>query len=1626
MASLLIKDLLERKEGNSLNFIKRACIIALELFKNEKHFNEENTKKSFLKQGKESAVCDLLDLISGLSLKTEFKDLKTVQELQSILDVICYPVLSVHWESSTPLLHDGYHEGVKEFHSVCKLTATILLKDFDSEFARVIIGKIRTAVLHCLEDAHSVGTKVGPDQDEGSTTGSSPADTNFTIFSALEILEYLLSLMPQPALSDLVTQGWYSELTANAIDILESGEPVVCARLCSIIMRKGVTSEETVRQVWSKVVSMHRKTLLDNRVSKDARGNIYLVLCSLVDIFLPIGSKQSCFYFDLSFWDIIRQGLLHHQDPLTRKRAVFLLRRTIAVVSSQEKILHINQDTDQSGAGNDGIGLFSWDPKDAEMYLKVWNDFFLLYEALDEVQIHVVQPVLPKWSNLVRAAYRNDSGAVYLHTSWLTILLERSFKHESRTITRWGVEQALRLDTEKLPLMSQGGDKFIFGPLLNVLREDYLYMRSEASSLENCPQSACQFDVLITGILNQLSLEKKKDFLRCLCDSICHLMWGPVPLTLITEILSKLPSCPAWGINQLHGFRELLQSSVAVFPVAFRSCIQMFLTMASLKFVDYATVSLQEFFTLLAALNTPGPLKRGEQIWTQVCCWLNESSYFSNQTPDSSSNETFPKELKMVLKGNDSVLDDDSIIHDVEVKRLALQTLILLDIQNQLRGEEKLLSHSQQSLFDFLTIPLQEVLLTVGSHIYTPTGKADRAVQILTTMVTSILDTSVSFLEDPAAADLSSLLCSSIEEIFTYLKRRLLSMDASKISCVDKVQIYVDFLTAIDRYSFNESHGTSTTVKKIQAEIAKFKHSLMTDNQRVLMESVDPQSPQELFSAYVAMAMVAWRLQHSQGSEDMFKNQELFSRILCLQINSLHKSKQFPGEKKGNTGRLIGTFIGSKWRCIQLFIEAGHVTIEYDTVLRKCIDELSLVPDVHSKLVVDCAAVLVRKLASDSPALCCEALTAAWCSVMDFYRNKGFWHHYIAFVQMTFQIELLSEGQDSQIFETICKFADFILDKGESRLGLVNLVISHICCIWHRLLTDDRYIPAVIKAATNYLDFLKRAVLFGLLRKEGRLREEILVYLSLNERLGSLKDQLRTTSHERDPALVRVSVINLLIRIGEVRSKESQAFLVAFLESLIKEEIAITPKKKCYVINSQVHRIKQRIWQAFLGIVNYIPEEHASHLFQLILAQLANENQSSAKHMMEWLVVLMIHKFPSTIGQFWARLDEMIRESRTGFSPILIIISHLGSVQATKEDKVSLYCKAVPILFPWSMAPTVSLRVQSQVSLYKIWLDCKKEGLTEVLEKFPGLDSSMQYNETRGSAITNKMEGNFFLKDFHPLLDYSMETIFQTLPYLTMVIEDELVLPEMFLQDSPEMWRDGSVTSVPLFNKRSVLKSAAKLGKAAGNSKLVIPGSSVDLNVVDFKEKSVPIGGDVQKKITPLREELAPGLDDSESVREEKRGQLVVVATLVDRMPNLGGLCRTSEIFGVEKLVIGRAQYLEDKSFLGLSVTAEKWLPMKEVRPSELKDYLTEMRHHGYTLVGVEQTANSIVMSEYQFPIKTLLLLGNERTGIPVELIHHLDVCVEIPQLGYIRSLNVHVSGALMIWEYTKQRMLGL
>lgn len=174
--------------------------------------------------------------------------------------------------------------------------------------------------------------------------------------------------------------------------------------------------------------------------------------------------------------------------------------------------------------------------------------------------------------------------------------------------------------------------------------------------------------------------------------------------------------------------------------------------------------------------------------------------------------------------------------------------------------------------------------------------------------------------------------------------------------------------------------------------------------------------------------------------------------------------------------------------------------------------------------------------------------------------------------------------------------------------------------------------------------------------------------------------------------------------------------------------------------------------------------------------------------------------------------------------------------------------------------------------------------------------------------------------------------------------------------------------------------------------------------------------------VAALRSRRHPALTHVDSYGR-KCQPLIVLAALLDKATNLGGLARTSEIFAAEALIVPDLRVRADQQFKDVSVSASEWMTMYECKPEQILRYIREQRALGYTIVGLEQAARSKRLGDVAFPEKICLVLGAELRGMPAEVIQELDIVIEIPQLGLIRSLNVHVSASLCIWEYTRQRL---
>lgn len=163
-------------------------------------------------------------------------------------------------------------------------------------------------------------------------------------------------------------------------------------------------------------------------------------------------------------------------------------------------------------------------------------------------------------------------------------------------------------------------------------------------------------------------------------------------------------------------------------------------------------------------------------------------------------------------------------------------------------------------------------------------------------------------------------------------------------------------------------------------------------------------------------------------------------------------------------------------------------------------------------------------------------------------------------------------------------------------------------------------------------------------------------------------------------------------------------------------------------------------------------------------------------------------------------------------------------------------------------------------------------------------------------------------------------------------------------------------------------------------------------------------------------------MDVDQGGPEVVRSDLVVVASLVDKPPNLGGICRLCDVLGAGTMTIHDSKVRKHPQFKNVAVTADHWMNMIEVPPSNLVKYLLQKKIEGYTLIGLEQTDKSVVLdSQVKFPKKSLILLGREKEGIPGELLAELDFCVEINQVGVVRSMNIQTATAVIVHAYSSQ-----
>ena len=133
-----------------------------------------------------------------------------------------------------------------------------------------------------------------------------------------------------------------------------------------------------LQAVWNVVKQISRNHAAGS--ATETYNQTYTILCGLADFFSSPDNHS--LFLQADFWEIIQQGLVLN-EPLTRKRSVYLLKRALDLLDKQPCNLLVLSEK--------GSHIFYWSCDKKDSLMTIWHDYVLLMETLDEKQVQLLQ-----------------------------------------------------------------------------------------------------------------------------------------------------------------------------------------------------------------------------------------------------------------------------------------------------------------------------------------------------------------------------------------------------------------------------------------------------------------------------------------------------------------------------------------------------------------------------------------------------------------------------------------------------------------------------------------------------------------------------------------------------------------------------------------------------------------------------------------------------------------------------------------------------------------------------------------------------------------------------------------------------------------------------------------------------------------------------------------------------------------------------------------------------------------------------------------------------------------------------------------------------------------------------------
>jgi 23S rRNA (guanosine2251-2'-O)-methyltransferase len=152
-------------------------------------------------------------------------------------------------------------------------------------------------------------------------------------------------------------------------------------------------------------------------------------------------------------------------------------------------------------------------------------------------------------------------------------------------------------------------------------------------------------------------------------------------------------------------------------------------------------------------------------------------------------------------------------------------------------------------------------------------------------------------------------------------------------------------------------------------------------------------------------------------------------------------------------------------------------------------------------------------------------------------------------------------------------------------------------------------------------------------------------------------------------------------------------------------------------------------------------------------------------------------------------------------------------------------------------------------------------------------------------------------------------------------------------------------------------------------------------------------------------------------------GPASTALVMLDRVQdphNFGAIIRAADVLGMDGLIVGTESQSAVTSVVARSSAgAVNYLPVAQA--PDLVSAVHELRRVGFVAVAADADAHT-TLDRQDLTAPTVLVLGNENTGVSEQLRAACNATVRIPQAGHVASLNVAVAAGILFYELQRQR----